>query len=445
MQLTSNQWKVVRICALAGMLETLDMYIIAYILAFITGPWNLSYGQSAAILLSSGVGGLFGSFVWGYVADRFGRKAAFSATIITCSLASLALAFTPTGDWVYLTAWRALVGFGAGGFFLFVVLVQEFAPATSRGFASGIVSTAASGGLLLGALGGSFLVPLVGWRGMFAIGALPIVVGVIVLYVIPESPRWLMSRGRTEAARRSLEWALGAGADTEAVARSYPPAQRPPRWTDVFRYGRSVVVGSLINLGALTGYYGMVLWAPTLLAQIQGITGAQAARIMIGFSLAGLLSRLLMGWLADRFGRRRCGGVASLGAALLLVIAGLVGHGTLLEPRLFWLPFALAFIFADSGFSIMGMYTSEIWPSRLRGRGSGLSYAAGGVGKIIGPLGLALLIGSSNLIKPAATVNAIVPAFVYLAAMFALAGFTYLFIARETKGETLEQIESSLR
>jgi putative MFS transporter len=204
-------------------------------------------------------------------------------------------------------------------------------------------------------------------------------------------------------------------------------------------------VGSLVNFGVVTGYYGMVLWAPTLLAQIQGISGAQAAQIMIGFSVTGLLSRLVMGWLADRFGRRRCGGFAALGAALLLVIAGLVGRGTLLTPDLFWLPFALAFVFADSGFSIMGMYTSEIWPSRLRGRGSGVSYAAGSVGKILGPLGLALLIGSSNLIKPEATVGALLPAFSYLAGMLALAGFTYLLVARETRGETLEQIESSLR
>lgn len=458
-RLTANQWKVVRLCALAGMLETLDMYVIAYVLAFITGPWNMSYGQSATILLASGVGGLLGSVAWGHVADRFGRKAAFSATIFTCSVASLALAFTPTGDWIYLAAWRTVVGFGAGGFFLFVVLVQEFAPAGRRGFASGIVSTAAAGGLLLGALVGSFLVPWIGWRGMFAIGALPVFLGVVVLYAIPESPRWLMIHGRGEAARRSLQWSLGAGVDASAVAAAdalsrpaadaladMPATARTlPRWRDVFGYPRSVAAGTMINLGALTGYYGMVLWAPTLLAQIQGIPAAQAARMMIGLSLAGLLSRLAMGWLADRHGRRRCGGWASIGAAFLLVTAGLVGHGVWLTPALFWLPFALAFVCADSGFSVMGLYTSEIWPSRLRGRGSGLSYAAGGIGKIIGPLGLALLIGSSNLIKPAATVSAIVPAFVYLASMFALAGCAYLFIARETCGETLERIEAQLR
>jgi putative MFS transporter len=151
-----------------------------------------------------------------------------------------------------------------------------------------------------------------------------------------------------------------------------------------------------------------------------------------------------MGWLADRYGRRRCGAVAAFGAALMLVLAGLTGTGAILSQDLFWLPFGLAFVLADSGFAVMGMYTSEIWPSRLRGRGSGACYMAGSIGKIVGPLGLALMIGATNLLRPAATINALVPAFSYLAAMFLIAGLTYLLIARETRGESLEELERRL-
>ena len=440
-RLTFNQWKVVTFCALAGMLETMDMYLIGFVLAVITGPWRLSYGKSAAILLASGVGAVFGSLFWGYLADRIGRKKAFVATIFTCSVASVALAFTPTGDWMYLAALRILLGFGTGGFFIFVMLVQEFAPATNRGFASGIVSTAAAGGLLLGAVCGSFLMPLIGWRGMFAIGAAPALLGVAVLYMMPESPRWALARGDVTQGRRLLAWALGPGADIEAVVRAYSTVEKPPGWGEVFSRTRSLVSGALVNFGVVAGYYGVVLWAPTLLAQILRIPGADAAKFMMGMSVTGLLCRFGMGWLSDRVGRRRCGALAACGAAVLLVIAGLVGHGDLLRRELFWLPFGLAFVLADSGFAIMGIYTSEIWPSRLRGRGSGVSYGAGSVGKIVGPLGLALVIGSSNIIKPAATVDSIVTAFSFLALMFLIAGLTYLFVARETKGRTLEELD----
>jgi putative MFS transporter len=443
-QLTRRQWRVVLFCALAGMLETMDMYIIAFVLAVITAPWGLSYGKSATILLTSGVGAVIGSFVWGHLADRFGRKQAFVATIFTCSAASLALVFTPTGDWMYLAGLRTLIGFGTGGFFIFVVLVQEFAPATNRGFASGVVSTAAAGGLLLGAICGSFLMPRLGWRGMFAVGALPALLGVAVIYLMPESPRWALAHGRTELGRRALRWALGPDAEVEGIVSAYAKVESLPGWRDVLALKRSALAGTMINFGTVTGYYGIVLWAPTLLAQILGISGARAATLMMAISASGLLCRLATGWLADRIGRRRCGAAAVCGAAVALLVSGLAARGIGIPQHVFWLPFGLAFVLGDSGFAIMGMYTSEIWPSRLRGRGSGISYGAGSVGKIIGPLGLALLIGASNMISPAATVGSIVPAFAYLACMFLLAGLAYLFVARETRGRSLEDLDRQL-
>lgn len=443
-QLTANQWKIVTFCSLAGMLETMDMYIISFVLSVITGPWGLSYGQSAAILYASGIGGLIGAFFWGYVADKVGRKKAFLGTIIMCAGPSLLLAFTPEGNWIFIAIMRSIIGFGAAGFFIFIVLVQEFAPAANRGFASSFVSTAAATGLMVGALCASFLMPLLGWRGMFAIGALPILVGIAVQFAMPESPRWALAHGHAELGRRSLRWALGENADLEPIVQAYSTAHKQPRYREVFALKRSLASGVMVNFGVVSGFYGLVMWAPTMLAQVLEISGTQAARIMLSFSLIGLTSRLGIGWLSDRFGRRRCGAVAACGAATFLVIAGLVGHGDILSRDLFWLPFGIAFVLADSSFAVMGMYTSEIWPSRLRGRGSGTCYAAGGVGKIVGPLGLALLIGSSNLIRPAATVSAIVPAFVFLGSVFLIGGLAYIFIARETRGQSLEDLERQL-
>jgi putative MFS transporter len=440
--LSRNQWLLVAACATGGMLEFLDGYIIAFVLAFIIGPWQLSYGQTAMVLLSSGLGALAGSFVWGYLADRIGRKLTFVATICTCALGSLALAFTPEGDWVYLTLLRGVVGFGVGGFFVPMMLLQEFLPASRRGRAGGIVSAATAGGLVLGALMGAFLAPLIGWRGLFAVGALPIVFGLALLAFLPESPRWALAKGRLDLARRSLLWALPPGAEVREADLAALPPVKPATWGEVFKMPRSLIVGVLVNVGVVTAFYGMVMWAPTLLSQVQSIPGAQAAKTMIGISIAGLISRFVMGYLSDRFGRKPCGATAAFGAATFLILAGLVGHGDLLEPGLFWLPLALAFVFADSSFAVLGVYTSEIWPSRLRGRGSGACYAASGIGKIVGPLGFALVIGSSNVIRPTATVDAILLAFGYLAAMFVVAGLAYVFVGRETRGVSMDTLDS---
>jgi putative MFS transporter len=85
-----------------------------------------------------------------------------------------------------------------------------------------------------------------------------------------------------------------------------------------------------------------------------------------------------------------------------------------------------------------------VWPASLRTTGMGSAYGFGGIGKVIGPLGLALIVGSSNFITPKASVAALVPAYTYLAAWFALAGLIYVVLGIETKGRSLETIEEAL-
>src|SRR5215469_14788817 len=110
--LTRNQWILSVTAAIGSMLEFWEQYLIAFVLAFVIRPWELSFGTTALILLSSGVGGIVGGIVWGYVADRYGRKPTFAITILVFSLASFALSFTPERDWAWLVAFRALLGFG---------------------------------------------------------------------------------------------------------------------------------------------------------------------------------------------------------------------------------------------------------------------------------------------------------------------------------------------
>ena len=94
---------------------------------------------------------------------------------------------------------------------------------------------------------------------------------------------------------------------------------------------------------------------------------------------------------------------------------------------------------------MVGPYAAEVWPSHLRTSGMGSAYGFGGLGKVIGPLGLALVVGSSNVVKPEATLDAIMPAFLYLASWFVMAGAVYFFLGIETQGRSIEEIDSSLK
>src|SRR5271157_1319639 len=104
--LTTNQIKILSAAIVGDALEFFDYFLIGYVLAFVIGPWKLTFGQSAIVLLSSGVGAIIGAYVWGWIADRIGRRKVFIGTVLNFSIATGFLYFTPDNGWVYLTIMR---------------------------------------------------------------------------------------------------------------------------------------------------------------------------------------------------------------------------------------------------------------------------------------------------------------------------------------------------
>jgi putative MFS transporter len=443
--LTGNQRRIIAAAVLGDMLEFFDYFLIGYVVAFIAEPWKLTFGESAVILLSSGFGAMFGAVFYGWLADKIGRRKVFLMTVINFSIATGILTFTPDNAWIFLSVFRFLIGFGVGGLYCVdLPLVQEFVPASKRGMVGGLVTAAVPIGVLMGAALGAYATPFVGWRGLFAIGMVPGLLTLLIRAWVPESPRWLIQMGRMAEARKSLAWALEM--DPGDLLEAGTEAQRQPmsHLSDIFRYPRSLAVSWITNLGAQTGYYGLTLWVPTLLVQLLAVTPARASFLLIFVNFAGLFGRIGLSYLSDAIGRKATGAIASFGAAILMVLAAVYHDVFFGGVSLFWLILIVNNAFADGGFAIVGPYSSEVWPVGLRTTGMGSAYGFGGLGKVIGPLGLALIVGSSNLITPKASVAALFPAFTYLAGFFAMAGFAYIFIGMETKGQTLESIEQAL-
>ena len=443
-KLTGNQYRILFAGILGNLLEFYDFFLIGFVVAFIVGPWKITYGQSSIILLSSGVGAILGAGFWGWLADRIGRRPVLMATVVNFSLASGILALTPDRAWLFLAFFRFFVGLGVGGLYSVILpQVQEFMPASKRGLVGGIITSSVPLGLGLGAVLGASLAPLIGWRGLFAMGLLPAFLTLLIRAWVPESPRWLLRMGRPEEARKSLAWALQVAPEQIRLPIGNAEAQ-PTLWTEIFHYPRSLVVSALGNLAGQTGIYGLALWVPTLFVQVLGISPARASYLMIYCSASGFLGRLTFSYLSDAIGRRLSGAIYGFGAAALVILAGCLHNAFLGGASVFWMMLVIGYFFADGGFSIVGPYSAEVWPARLRASGMGATYGFGGLGKIIGPLGLALIVGSSNIITPQASLTKIVPAFIYLGGWFALAGIVYGFFAMETRGRSIEQIEIEL-
>lgn len=418
------------------MVDFLDFFLISFILTYIVGPWHLSVSQTTIILLSAGIGASLGSFICGAIADRIGRRPVFLATILLFTVCTGLLGTIPEGSWILLTVLRFFVGFGATGMYSTnIPLLQEFMPSSRRGFATGLVASFIPAGVMLGSAIVFLFGAAAGWRGLFAIGCGLGVLLFIVGLLIPESPLWLVARGDRERARRSLAWALREPEDRiEVPAPALGATEDRVKVTELFAYPRKLVVSWVSILGSQVAYYGLTLWAPVLLVAILHTTPSHAAFLLIFCNLADMAARLFFAQVSEKAIRRLVGILQGFVGAALLVTTSLTTDRFIGGVSVFWLLLMATYFFVSGGFAVTVPYVAEIWPSRLRATGLGSAYGVGSLGKIIGPLGLGLVIGSSKV-----TMDGVFPAFCYLAAFLLLTGIVFLWLAVETKGRRFEE------
>jgi putative MFS transporter len=441
--LNRRQKGLIAAAVLGTMLEFFDFFIVAFIISVISKPWGLTFGQSAFLLLTAGVGAIVGSIWCGALADRWGRRKVFIGTILTFSVATGALALVPEGGWVLFGILRFVVGLGVGGLIVVdVPLVQEFVPSRRRGFLGALVVVCIPLGSLLGSASAAFLGPAIGWRGLVLLGLLPALVSLYVRAVVPESPTWLIRQGRPDAARRSVGRILGIPAEQVIVPDA--PDRPSISWTGLFRYRRSLAFTCVNSFAVQLPFYGISLWGPTLIALQLGVSAAHAAFLYIFISLAGFIGRLLAAGASDRFGRRVTGVTAMGGATVLLVGVAVAHDVTVGSVALLYPLLLLGWAFLDGAFAVGLPYWSEMFPTDARAGGVGVAYGIGGIGKIVGPAVLVMISGAGTALTPQATGAAIGPAFWLFAAFTLIAAATYVWPAIETKGRSLAELDELL-
>jgi putative MFS transporter len=346
--------------------------------------------------------------------------------------------------WLYLVFFRVFVGVGNAGIFTIdLPLVQEFIPAYKRGWVSALVTTLLPGGMLAGFVA-AWLLPIIVWRYLFLVGLASLVLVFMIRYWVPESPRWLIRKGRHEEARKSLAWALMIDPNEIALPATLPATEQT-RWLELFKYPRLVAAGCLTGL-TQTGGASLGLWGATLLVIVLNTTPAHAAFLMAFVSLSGIVGRFFITALIEPLGRRGAGTLACGMAALLLISAGYFHDVFIGGWSVFYMLLVAGGFFSSAIYTVVGPYMSEIWPTRLRSSGMGMSYGIGNLGgKVLGPAGLAVIMGAGDIIKPAAP-NLVMlgPAFVYFACWYILGIIGFWAFGPETKGRTFEEMDSAL-
>jgi MFS transporter, putative metabolite:H+ symporter len=437
--LNARYWTTFAVMSGVLVLDFFDFFLIAFVMSVIGPEWKLTYGQGALILYGAGLGAICGSLVSGSLGDVFGRKMQTVLGTLICGICAGCIGFLPSGAWIGLAVLRFLVGFGlAAGVTPALTIVVEQTPTRWRTGMTSFFIVFASAGTLLAGFTSATLLHAFGWRGVAMTGFIAVAVGLLVWALVPESVRWLAARGRFAEAQAGVAKQLGLPVSRVPLPTIPPAVQPRASLTELFSVNPRLFWQTiLIWGGSASAVYGYYLWGPTIIALALQVEPAVAAKYFVYVSATGVVGKIIVSIIAPKIGRRSLGVVFGLMSGVLLMFAGYFNSALMDGFPVFIVLIAASAFFAEGGFSNLAPYTVEQYGVNLGSRSSGLGQAANGVGKILGPLALALLAGSDNIIAPKATAAAIFPAFVFLGGTMIAVMLAFLFLGVETHGRAL--------
>ncbi|WP_027798086.1 MFS transporter [Paraburkholderia dilworthii] len=418
----------------AGMfLDSFDIYLAGGVLGALAKIGWSTMHLNAAFLSSTFVGMLIGAFTAGVLGDAKGRKFTYQFNLAVLGLASIAGAFAPNMTWLIVC--RFFMGLGLGAEIVVGYgSVGEFMPPAVRGKWSAYLSLITNSALFFSTFLGYLIIPSIGWRAMFAI----VGVGAMIVWVLrkkmPESPRWLESKGRYDEA----EAILRAAEEESARHATLPPVVDAPRTvtrktTLLELFGpsqiRRMFVSIIVQVAINMVIYGFIVWVPTFLMK-QGISMASSLGYTALMSLGGPAGALLGVLLADRIGRRK--GLIAV-SALAAVIGWLYGHSTGIEMAtlLGFLLFTLTYLMVALG---IATYIPELFATENRMRANGIAGCAGRITGIFAPQLVVMMYAMGGVQDVLAM---IIGALVVLVVVLAVLGI-------ETNRRSLEDIAPSI-
>ncbi|HEY1930641.1 MAG TPA: MFS transporter [Acetobacteraceae bacterium] len=436
--LTARYWTNFGLLSLITVLEFFDFLVVGFLVAVLGPQWHMTYGQSAVILYSGGLGAIAGALIWGSMSDALGRKLQLVLGTFICGIGAGAIGFVPAGAWGIFALLRFVVGFGlTAAVTPCLTLVVETTPTRIRTSVTSFYIVFATAGTLLASATSATLLSALGWRGVAMLGALTVPVGIVIWLVVPESVRWLAAKGHFAEARASVAHQLGLPLDQVPLPTQPPLSPPSGRLSELYRSPRRFWDTVIIWGGSSTAAYGVYLWGPTIVALLLNIPVPKAAGYFVFVAGAGVVGKILVSVISPMLGRRRCGILFGLIATVSLAAAGyfnnvFVGGVPLLVVLLCCSTFGI-----DGGFANLAPYTVELFGVRMGARSSGLGQAANGVGKILGPLSLALIAGTGNIVSPHATAEAVFPAILFLAFSTLLVTLSFAILGVETHGKPM--------
>lgn len=339
---TREQKNVVMAAYLGWTLDAFDFFVLVFVLRDIAREFNTQIPHvTLAILMTLAMRPL-GAFLFGRAADRFGRRPTLMVDVLLYSALEFATGFAPS--LTALIVLRALFGIAMGGEWgVGASLAMETIPPRARGVVSGILQAGYPSGYLIASVVYATLFPLIGWRGMFMVGALPALLVLYIRRTVPESPGWQPAHpvhGSTLAVLRN-HWRLGLYAVLLMTAFNF------------FSHGTQDLY-------------------PTFLQVQHGLGPRDVGTIAIIYNIGAIAGGIFFGSLSERIGRRRAIVIASLLALPIIPLWAMAPSPLLLGAGAFLMQFMV-----QGAWGVIPVHLNELSPPEARGTFPGVTYQLG--------------------------------------------------------------------
>ena len=368
-------------CFLGLLIDGADLMLLSYSLSSLKAEFGLSSVEAGSLgsftLAGMAIGGIYG----GWACDRFGRVKTVVWSIVLFSVGTAILGMTHSYWQFASTRFFASLGLGA----LYVAcntLMAEYVPTRYRTTVLGTLQAGWSVGYIVATLLAGWILPEHGWRWLFYVAIIPVILAVLMQRLVPEPQAWLTARA--ERARQKAD-------GTRHTQKSKPDGMFKLIFSDP-KASRMFLLWALTAGFLQFGYYGVNNWMPSYLESELGMNFKSMTSYMVGTYAAMIFGKILAGLAADRLGRRTVFAVGALGTAIFLPVIVLFQS----PENILWMLVVFGFLYGIP-YGVNATYMTESFEAKFRGSAVGGAYNIGRIGAAVAPAAIGFLASHGSI------------------------------------------------
>jgi len=368
-------------CFLGLLIDGADLMLLSYSLGSLKTEFGLSSVEAGSLgsftLAGMAIGGIYG----GWACDRFGRVKTVVWSIVLFSVGTAILGMTHSYWQFASTRFFASLGLGA----LYVAcntLMAEYVPTRYRTTVLGTLQAGWSVGYIVATLLAGWILPNHGWRWLFYVAIIPVILAVLMQRLVPEPQAWI--KAQAERAREKAEGIKQLA--TKKTDGMFKLIFSDPKASRMF------ILWALTAGFLQFGYYGVNNWMPSYLEGELGMNFKSMTSYMVGTYAAMIFGKILAGWAADRLGRRSVFAVGALGTAIFLPVIVLFQS----PENILWLLIVFGFLYGIP-YGVNATYMTESFEAKFRGSAVGGAYNIGRIGAAVAPAAIGFLASHGSI------------------------------------------------